>query len=210
MTLYHQKSTVSFEQSQHRWLIPVLCGALLLGATGCVTLETTEDRDFRMQQMASMNADFRALMEERQKLINMLEANRMETAQLTYQVKDLSQRLDLVEGRFGTVDANYKQALDKLNAAIRNESQRRQDAIKDVVTSVSSEIAKTANQLQAQQQQLLKSMEPSAQGDYVVCRGDTLSAIAKAFGITVESLKKANGMKDANLHVGQKLVIPKQ
>lgn len=46
--------------------------------------------------------------------------------------------------------------------------------------------------------------------EYVVKKGDTLSAIAKKFGTTVEELAKTNGIKNVNLiSVGQVLKIPK-
>ncbi|MFQ6100179.1 MAG: LysM peptidoglycan-binding domain-containing protein [Anaerolineae bacterium] len=44
---------------------------------------------------------------------------------------------------------------------------------------------------------------------YTVQEGDTLGAIALAYGVSVEDLMAANGLTDANLlHVGQTLVIP--
>ncbi|MHB0878437.1 MAG: LysM peptidoglycan-binding domain-containing protein [Anaerolineae bacterium] len=48
-----------------------------------------------------------------------------------------------------------------------------------------------------------------AQGSYTVVQGDTLSGIAKQFGITAEELAAANGITDQNkLSIGQTLVIP--
>ncbi len=43
---------------------------------------------------------------------------------------------------------------------------------------------------------------------YKVAKGDNLSKIAKRFGVTVNALKKANGMTGDNLRAGQKLTIP--
>jgi LysM repeat protein len=44
---------------------------------------------------------------------------------------------------------------------------------------------------------------------YVIQPGDSLSAIADRFGISVEMLSQANGISDPNvIQVGQKLVIP--
>jgi stage VI sporulation protein D len=44
---------------------------------------------------------------------------------------------------------------------------------------------------------------------YVVQAGDTLSAIAERFGVTVDELVAANNLTDPNvLQVGQTLVIP--
>ncbi|MEU8469605.1 peptidoglycan-binding protein [Streptomyces sp. NPDC029006] len=46
---------------------------------------------------------------------------------------------------------------------------------------------------------------------YTVKKGDTLSAIAKAYGTTVAKLVSLNGLKDADeLSVGQKLKVPAQ
>lgn len=44
---------------------------------------------------------------------------------------------------------------------------------------------------------------------YTVKSGDTLSAIARKYGTTVEALVVSNGIKNKNLiHVGQVLTIP--
>lgn len=46
------------------------------------------------------------------------------------------------------------------------------------------------------------------EGAYKVASGDSLAAIARKNGISVEALKAANGMKTANLRIGQELKIP--
>jgi TolA-binding protein len=52
--------------------------------------------------------------------------------------------------------------------------------------------------------------KPSVDGkEHTVAKGDTLSAIAKLYGVTVTDLKKANNLTGNDLKVGQKLVIPK-
>ncbi len=43
---------------------------------------------------------------------------------------------------------------------------------------------------------------------HIVSNGDTLSEIAKNYGVTTENLKTANGLKNTNLQIGQKLQIP--
>jgi LysM repeat protein len=45
---------------------------------------------------------------------------------------------------------------------------------------------------------------------YVVQAGDTLGAIAKQYGVTVEALQEVNAISDPNrLQIGQELIIPK-
>ncbi|OLN27782.1 Translation initiation factor 2 [Desulfovibrio sp. DV] len=51
--------------------------------------------------------------------------------------------------------------------------------------------------------------QPAAPQTYTVARGDTLSRIAKKFGITSKELMAANGMKDADrIDAGRVLTIP--
>lgn len=54
-----------------------------------------------------------------------------------------------------------------------------------------------------------KSTTPKASGSkYTVVTGDTLGKIAGRHGITIQDIKTTNNLKDNNLHVGMKLVIP--
>lgn len=55
-----------------------------------------------------------------------------------------------------------------------------------------------------------KKQQPAAATTttYTVKKGDTLSGIAGKHGVTVAALKSANGLKNDNLRVGQKLKIP--
>ncbi len=53
--------------------------------------------------------------------------------------------------------------------------------------------------------------EPTAEAEnvYIVVPGDTLSTIARHFGVTVEAIARANDIEDvAQLRVGQRLIIP--
>lgn len=44
--------------------------------------------------------------------------------------------------------------------------------------------------------------------EYIVQEGATLSAIARAFKVTIQDIKKANNLRSDSLRVGQKLLIP--
>ena len=43
---------------------------------------------------------------------------------------------------------------------------------------------------------------------YIVEKGDTLSEIAKKFGVTTKTLRVVNSLKTSRIKIGQKLVIP--
>ena len=44
--------------------------------------------------------------------------------------------------------------------------------------------------------------------NHIVESGQTLSEIARGYGVTVAAIKQANGLKSDNLRIGQKLFIP--
>jgi len=45
-------------------------------------------------------------------------------------------------------------------------------------------------------------------GEYIIQKGDTLGAIAKKYGISVEDIKKANGLSSDRITAGKTLIIP--
>lgn len=188
------------------WLLP---GLLILG-TGCIALQTPADLDYRDQQAASMSADIQTLKEERQRLVHVLEAMREENAEQAYKIQDLAKRLDLVEQQYATTNAAYKQKLQEVQGIIASESQARVTAINDMKTAVSAELSQTASKIQEQVKAAQKAYESAPQGEYTVQKGDNLMIIAKACGVTMDSIRKANKLKADTLHAGQKLVIPKK
>ncbi len=49
---------------------------------------------------------------------------------------------------------------------------------------------------------------PAAQIDYVISRGDTLSGIADRYNVRMSDIKAANKLRDNQVRIGQKLLIP--
>ncbi len=50
--------------------------------------------------------------------------------------------------------------------------------------------------------------EGNTSGIHVVVKGDTMFSLAKRYNITVARLQQLNGMKDANIKLGQRLKVP--
>jgi regulator of replication initiation timing len=50
---------------------------------------------------------------------------------------------------------------------------------------------------------------PTDAREHTVAKGETLSAIAKSYGVSIADLKKANSLTGDDIKVGQKLAIPK-
>lgn len=53
-----------------------------------------------------------------------------------------------------------------------------------------------------------KTETKAAPTSHTVKKGETLSTIARKYGVTVDALKKANALKNDNIQVGQKLKLP--
>ncbi len=74
----------------------------------------------------------------------------------------------------------------------------------------------TAGVRERQSVDATSSASPARNGEsgdgnvYTVKSGDSLYTIAKSYGVTVDSLKAANGLSSANIRIGQKLAIPSQ
>ncbi len=195
------------------WL---MAGVSLLGV-GCVTLETTEERDQRLQQAASLTADVQTLIEDRQRLLNMVQATDQQSQQFLVQLRQLGARVDLLEKQVSTTDVAYRQQLQhlqQLQRVIADESKARATAVDDLKKAASQELANMASHQQAQQKQLMKALEAAAasggQGEYVVQKNDTLKMISKAAGVSLDNLRRANNLKSDALRVGQKLLIPRK
>jgi LysM repeat protein len=87
---------------------------------------------------------------------------------------------------------------DKINAV----DAARQADKKAIIDQLAKELSGTSSGK--------STVKPAADAkEHIVAKGDTLSAVAKTYGVTVADLKKANNLTGNDLKVGQKLVIPK-
>ncbi len=51
------------------------------------------------------------------------------------------------------------------------------------------------------------AMKPDAPDRYVVVRGDTLWSIARRHGVSLEEVRRWNGLRDDRIRAGERLVI---
>ena len=185
-----------------RILLAAPCAALLAGTSGCVTL--TDDAE----QMQARE-DMLIVQDKMQKLDGRIEGLELEVDRLRQEVnasrsapspvQPLQARLDDLETRIRAVDAarerDKQEIVDKLSSKITQ-----------IVGS-----SKSSGSSAARKQSAKKSSSSSSQTGYEheVQAGETLSAIAAAYGVTSKVILDNNDIKDPNrLRVGQKLFIP--
>ncbi len=134
------------------------------------------------------------------KLRAQMESVQFQQQQMAKQIDDLQAQINQLRKVEGGASATDLQALDDRVKALDAARQKDKQVILD---TLAKELAKIAGG---------KTPPPASSGgskEHVVQKGETLSVIAKAAGVTVAELKKANNLTGDEIKVGQKLVIPK-
>ena len=117
--------------------------------------------------------------------------------------EELSRQLDSVAATSQTGGRDLEDRLQRLERNLRALDSERERMKQEIVASLSRKMA-----------ELMRAQAPRpGPGDsgyeHVVKTGETLSAIAAAYDVSVRAIMQANNIKDANLlKVGQKLFIP--
>lgn len=142
---------------------------------------------------------------------------------LKAKVETLEQEIYRLQQQVSSAEATQSRALqgqlDGINAALEDLSRRiaavdgaRQADKKQMVDELSRQISALLATQQAQQRAARASTARSFSGEgyeHTVQPGETLSAIASAYGANVQDIVAANNLPNADtLRVGQKLFIP--
>jgi hypothetical protein len=165
----------------------ILCMA---ASVGCTTLQSQQ----RAQQDARMTMTIRELTAR----VHQLEAQVDAT---TAARDDIYRRMDDMQASIDAQGRRYSDRIVDLEARIQNETAQREAMRTEVVDTLTKQVT-----------QIVKTHVPStpAQSGYehTVRRGETLSAIAQAYGTTVSAIKKANNLSSDRIRIDQKLFIP--
>lgn len=164
-------------------------------------------------QFASSNQDIIELQNDvarlKQKVTNLQNSNAIAVKNFTTLQNQISYVNEQNQQQNKTI-ASLRQMLVQERAA-------RQAAMKNVVKTVADQTARTVNSIAIKQRQTAKNRATSTStapaGAYYkhkVGPGETLSAIARAYKVSVKDIKKSNRLKSDVIRVGQTLHIPKK
>ncbi len=180
--------------------------------SGCETLYNASSR-----RQETDTAAARAAM-ERQQLSRDTEIAKAAAQSAEVRLQQLDMRLSRLEETLRQSNAASGAdiaALQRELASVKGEAASiradRETLKKEIFSEISAEVAKL---LAAQQKTAVAAArsEAAAQSqsgyEHKVQAGQTLSAIAQAYGVSVEKIKKANGLKNDVIRVGQVLFIP--
>lgn len=186
----------------------ILFAGLALVLTGCVT-----DNPSQANRTIEHNEN-QALQQDR-------------LARLSDQVQVLQGQMDNLQRELASVKSRLEQASAGTNGATTAELQRLKEKLAQTEAAsqqqkqiILDEVAKqldTITKRGGSRTTTRTSTTPSPSGgteegyEHVIKAGETISAIAKAYGVSSDAIMKGNNIKDASkLQVGQKLFIPKK
>lgn len=189
--------------------------------SGCVYLETSADRDLRLQQetilrrqaagsrnenvrltqeLASLRTDLQAFQDSQRRLYAEIAQLQQDNQNRAEQIQELRGLVAAMESRLQTADTSWRSRMDKLKDALAQDQKRAIDAVSQ---SVGAEISRAVKEVQKSQ-----AASGGSYAEYTVAPGDTLSAIAQAAGVSVEAIKAANGLTSDVIRVNQVLKLP--
>ena len=125
-------------------------------------------------------------------------------------IGELQRRVGKLEG--GGDTRGIRQEIEALKASVAELRREMKSMRGEIVRELSGKMAAVMKQSAPPPPPPQQKAKPSYTGpckEYVVERGDTLSVIAEAFGTTVQKIREMNGLKNDNLRIGQKLLVPK-
>lgn len=184
----------------------MLAAALLaaFGATGCV-VDQTEQRSVMQQQ----REDSLMLQDDLRRIRARLDAIESDMQRLSQQVNSANN--DLARANQSQI-AGFNATLDELQKRIRQVDAAREADKKEIVDTLSKRISSVMASSPARSSGGSSAPKRAVSNEgyeHEVQPGETLSAIAKAYGASSADIMAANGLQSADkLRVGQKLFIP--
>jgi LysM repeat protein len=131
--------------------------------------------------------------------------------QLRDEIKDLKSQLLALQQQDAAIKDALNEQLSKMRHRLDDETAKRSAADERLLKEFSSELSHVLNQLnQTRTVSVTPNAPPTQYSVYTVEKGDTLSAIAQAFGVSTQRLIAANGLRSHTIHIGQKLKVPVQ
>lgn len=178
--------------------------ALMLLLSAC---ETTRSQN---NQFASSNQDIIELQNDvavlKRKVANVQNNNK----RIIKNMSSLQSQINYVN------EANQQQSktITALHQQLAKERAERQVALNKVIETVAEQTSKAVNNIVKQAKpKLAKTSASIPAGAYYkhkVEKGETLSAIARAYKVSVKDIKKTNRLKSNIIRIGQILHIPKK
>jgi LysM repeat protein len=182
----------SFKQST---AVCLLTSALFF--TGCQTTEIKNEQ-------SAQRADLSRLESRVEQLENDVQMAQSEKEDMKMEVERLKEDL----GASQKTNTQYEKDIKRLDDLVKKIDTAREEDRKVIIEEVSTEISRISKKLHE------TKTPPASDGEkgyeHVVSKGETLTAIAKAYSVSTKAIMEANKLSKSDLKIGQKLFIPKK
>ena len=194
--------------------LTILGGASTLMAQGAAPKKPTTQQEFMTKVNTYLRAQYAAVTEEMksardalQKMSADMDLQTKTIAGVQEKLKELQQ--ELAKEQLENLRMKKELAKGKAKHLQLIDAERKARAAGDLklATQLAAVIKKTNTMIRDVPP---KNPTPTPTGSrtYVVQSGDTLGAIAQAFGTSITTIKTMNGLKSNTIRIGQKLKIP--
>jgi LysM repeat protein len=210
----------------------LIFAGLSVALVACQTTGYTQRRGtVEDPAIATLRADMRILEERINKASGDVQALQVNYERLQQEVASVRQQVSAAAAGGGLAATEIQRLDSRINAV---DNARKHDA-EVIINQVTAELQKVggsasgisrrasssgsgatpAGRVPAGKKTTASSSAAAGGGaeqgfEHVIEKGQSLSAIAKAYGTTVDAIKKANNLKGETIYIGQKLFIPKQ
>lgn len=181
----------------------IAVGGAVLGLAGCMTYEETS------RQAMAGREDYLLVQEEMRRLSGRLEAVELEISRLQAHLDTLRAS----QGQSADAAARMLQVrIEELESRLRALDAARERDKQEIVDVLSKKVAQLVTSPPsagaAKKQNTPRRSGPQTGYEHEVKAGESLSAIAAAYGVSIKVIMEDNDLKDPNrLRVGQKLFI---
>ncbi len=182
---------------------------VLIAATGCVS---TRGGGAEGDSSAVLSAATRLHDEQISKLTFRVNQLKDDNTVLTRKSQVMSKQLAGLKAEVGRLTRENAALQAKINSESVARHSEMDALMKRVATQIAAAVNAAARASQRRPSPPVASGTSTASGEffeYVVEPRATLSAIAKAYKVSIASIKRANNLKNDNIRIGQKLLIPK-
>lgn len=185
--------------------------ATVIALTGCETFSGKNSKYER--QVRNLNARTAETSKIYEEQLHKISARLVEIQEKQNETNAKVNQLQNYISTMNRQDSALQGQINALKRDLNAESAARQESINKMAEQMAKEFGKAVNSMRRSSPRPSSGGGPIGPGkfyEYTVQSGATLSAIAKAYKVSVEDIKRANGLNSNMIRVGQKLYIPKK
>jgi LysM repeat protein len=175
-----------------------------------ILLSACETTDPQNDQFASSNQDIVELQNDVAVLKRKMVNSKTNNMRIMKHISSLQSQINYVNEH----NQQQNQTINSLNQKIAKERAERKVELNKAVETIADQTTKAVNAIAKQSRSKAvkgtKSMPAGAYYKHKVEPGETLSAIARAYKVSVKDIKQANNLKSNIIRVRQILHIPKK